>query len=309
MGRRFASGACVAMAFAAAVACGNRGGNGFGDDAGDLDGSPFVGDDGGGLGEGGGADGSQQGCSDAAKLIYVVTSQNALYSFAPAQLAFKKIGTLDCPTIASPNSMAVDRNAKAYVNMSDGSLFTVDTTNAHCKPTSYQLGQLGRRIRGMGFSTDTSGGTAETLYTCTANDQLMTGGGLAKIALPSYQLSLVGDYTNGLGGVECELTGTGDARLFGFFATLAPPKLAEITKSTGGTPSPITLGSVQTSLAYAFSFWGGDFWFYTSSGLGNSKVTRYKYATDKSFTDVVMDTGMTIVGAGVSTCAPVTPPN
>ena len=77
----------------------------------------------------------------------------------------------------------------------------------------------------------------------------------------------------------------------------------------GKTASPINLNTIQTALAYAFSFWGGDFWFYTSGGLGNSQVTRYKYATDKSFSVVVPDTGMTIVGAGVSTCAPVTPPN
>jgi hypothetical protein len=299
----------VGVLFACALsACGSRGNNGFADDAGD-DGSPFVGDEGGVLGDGGKLDGAPQGCSDAAKLIYLVTSQNDLYSFAPAQLAFKRIGALDCQTLASPNSMAVDRNAKAYVNMGDGSLFTVDTATAHCKPTSYQLGQQNRRIRGMGFSTDTSGGTADTLYTCTANDATLTGGGLAKISLPGFQLSLVGDYTNGLAQTECELAGTGDARLFGFYATLAPPKLAEIDKSSAATASPIPLGNVMTSSAYAFSFWGGDFWFYTSNGLGNSKVTRYKYATDKSFSVVVQDTGMTIVGAGVSTCAPVTPPN
>jgi len=297
------------LGLALAFGCGNKGGNGFGEDAGDPDGSPFVTDDGGGLGEGGKLDGSTPGCSDAAKLIYIMTSQNALYSFAPASLTFKLIGTLDCNTIASPNSMAVDRNATAYVNMSDGSLFTVDTKTAHCTATSYALGQLGRRIRGMGFSTDTSGGTNETLYTCTANDQAMTGGGLARISLPGYKLSLVGDYTAGLGGAECELTGTGDARLFGFFAVVSPTKLAEIDKGSGATPSPITLTSVPSSLAYAFSFWGGDFWFYTSNGLGNSKVTRYKYATDKSYSVVVADTGMTIVGAGVSTCAPLTPPN
>jgi hypothetical protein len=287
------------------VACGHHG-TGFDNDA--SDDSPFVIDDGGNLNEGGAGDGSQPGCSDAAKLIYLITEQNELWSFYPTNLQLKKIGTLNCPGASSPNSMAVSRDATAYVNMADGSLFVVNTQNAACSSTSYQLGQQGRRIRGMGFSSDTNGGTSETLYTCTANDMLGTGGGLAKISLPGYQLSLVGDYTNGLGGNECELTGTGDARLFGFYATLSPPKLAEINKASAATPNPITL-NIQMTLAYAFSFWGGDFWFYTAPNLQNSQITRYKYATDKSFSVVVPNTGMTIVGAGVSTCAPVSPPN
>lgn len=287
------------------VACGHHG-SGFDNDA--SDDSPFISDEGGSLNEGGAGDGSQSGCSDAAKLIYLITEQNELWSFYPTNLQLKKIGTLNCPGNAMPNSMAVSRDATAYVNMSDGSLFVVNTQNASCASTSYQLNQFNRRIRGMGFSSDTNGGTSETLYTCTANDATLTGGGLAKISLPGYKLSLVGDYTNGLGGNECELTGTGDARLFGFYAMLSPPKLAEIDKGSAGTPNPITL-NIQASSSYAFSFWGGDFWFYTAPGLGNSQITRYKYATDKSFSVVVPNTGMTIVGAGVSTCAPVTPPN
>src|SRR5678816_3053943 len=143
--------------------------------------------------------------------------------------------------------------------MSDGTLWQVSTADASCKATGYQLNQFNRRIRGMGFSSDTAQGTAETLYTCTANDAQFTGGGLASISVPGFKLSLIGDYTSGLGGNECELTGTGNAELFGFFATVSPPKLAQITKPSGATPSPITLTGVNTTLSYAFSFWGGDF--------------------------------------------------
>ena len=55
--------------------------------------------------------------------------------------------------------------------------------------------------------------------------------------------------------------------------------------------------------------WGGDFWFYTQGNGVGSTVTHYKYATDKSYVNAVADTGFVIVGAGVSTCAPTTPPN
>jgi hypothetical protein len=291
------------------IACGSSTRSNFGsNDGGSSDANPFDPGNDGGLTSDGVA--PNPGCSDAAKLVYLVSSQNGLYSFDPATLKIKSIGTLNCQVGfgVTPNSMAVDRNAKAYVNMSDGSLFTVDTSNANCSPTSYQIGQQNRRIRGMGFSANTSGGDTETLYTCTANDATFTGGGLAKIDVNTYKLTLLGDYGGALAGTECELTGTGDARLFGFFATLTPPKLAELAK-TNGAASGATPLTVNTSSAYAFSFWGGDFWFYTADVSSSSKVTRYKYATDKSFSVVVPSTGMTVVGAGVSTCAPVSPPN
>jgi hypothetical protein len=262
------------------------------------------------FGDAGGGGDAGDGCSDAAKLVYVISTDSVLRSFNPATLSFVTIGTVNCPNnFASVNSMAVDRNANAYVNMSDGSLWAVSTKDASCTATSYQLGQFNRRIRGMGFSTDTAQGTSETFYTCTANDATFSGGGLAKINLPSFTLSLVGDYTNGLAGNECELTGTGDARLFGFYALLSPPKVAEITKATAATPAPITLTGVNTSGSYAFSFWGGDFWFYTQGTGVGSVVTHYAYSGNKTFTQSIKDTGFTIVGAGVSTCAPLTPPN
>jgi hypothetical protein len=293
-------------------ACGGNKPSGFGDGGSDgqVADSPFNNGDGAIFGDSGSGDGNTNGCSDAAKLVYVVSDDGVLHSFNPATLQFTTIGTINCPNnFAQPNSMAVSRDAVAYVNMSDGTLWKVSTADASCSATGYQLGQQSRRIRGMGFSTDSAQGTTETLYTCTANDQTFTGGGLASISIPGFKLTPIGDYTSGLAGNECELTGTGNAELFGFFATISPPKLAQITKTSGATPSPITLTGVNTTLSYAFSFWGGDFWFYTQGNGVGSTVTHYKYATDKSYSDAVQDTGFVIVGAGVSTCAPTTPPN
>ena len=59
-------------------------------------------------------------------------------------------------------------------------------------------------------------------------------------------------------------------------------------------------------VAPPFAFWGGDFWFFQE----DNSVVRYKYATDKSFTTVVPPSqGTSPFGAGVSTCAPIVPPN
>jgi hypothetical protein len=76
-------------------------------------------------------------------------------------------------------------------------------------------------------------------------------------------------------GGRCELTGTGDAKLYGFFTT-RPAHLAAIDKATAATPDAIPLPMVDASTGgYAFSFWGGSFWFYTASDTDTTKVTRY----------------------------------
>jgi hypothetical protein len=62
---------------------------------------------------------------------------------------------------------------------------------------------------------------------------------------------------------------------------------------------------------FAFSFWGGDFYFYTATSTAANKttnVTRYSPkdgAIDKAY---MQNIGFHIVGAGVSTCAPTTQP-
>jgi hypothetical protein len=252
-------------------------------------------------------------CAEAAKLVYVVSAENDLYSFAPADLKFTKIGTLACPASqgATPFSMAVDRAGTAYVNYQDGSLFRVSTRDASCQATSFAP-QHGFSTFGMGFVSDTPGSPAETLYVCgyeltqTGHDK---GLGLAKIDVRNMALTPIADFTGALRGIGAELTGTGDARLFGFFEG-TPSRLAAIDKGAAATPTPKALDGIATggASAYAFSFWGGDFWFYTATvGEAASKVTRYKAATDGSIGVVVENAGMTIVGAGVSTCAPTKP--
>ena len=56
--------------------------------------------------------------------------------------------------------------------------------------------------------------------------------------------------------------------------------------------------------AWAFAFWGGDFYFFTSVGGAPSTVGRF-HPADGSFDPVyaTLPSGA-ITGAGVSTCAP-----
>ncbi len=265
---------------------------------------------GGGLGGEGGTGGGTDGCSDAAKLVYVVDSHNGLHSFNPGTLAFHTIGTLHCDTASSPNSMAVDRSGTAWVNFADGEVFKVSTADASCTTTGFDPSDnpSGGEHWGMAFSTNGAGSTDETLWVDPGSGA-GSGRGLYTFDTSAYKLTKVGDFTGGLKGEEAELTGTGDARLFGFLTT-SPATVAEIDKSSGATPaaSQAPLAGVETGQAWAFSFWGGDFWLYTSSDGFSSSVTQYHTSSSKATTVVVEDTGFAIVGAGVSTCAPTTPP-
>lgn len=252
--------------------------------------------------------GNQAGCSDAAKLVYVVSEENDLYSFQPDKLTFTKIGTLDCPSLGgSPNSMAVDRSGTAWVNFDSGELFQVSTQDASCKATSFQPGQHGFVKFGMAFATDGPDSQNESLYVCGIEGQ-DRGMGLAKIDLKSMTLTPIGDFSGNLQGLGAELTGTGDGRLFGFFTTSPNATLAKIEEASGATSQNVDLAGVQTGNAWAFSFWGGDFWFYTSTGSVPSTVTRLRSSSDNKIMTAKQDVGgFRIVGAGVSTCAPTTP--
>jgi hypothetical protein len=256
------------------------------------------------------------GCSDAAKLVYVLSIEGDLYSFAPAAKAFTKIGPLNCQSggkTFTPISMGVDRNAVAWVNMRDSDpfstdpndlMFKVDTKTAACTLTNIK-GQMG----GMGFSLDKGTADQETLFVIGAGSSPIKGG-LNRVDFAKEQLVPVADLGE---QVDLELTGTGDARLFGFLQS-NPLALAEVDKSSAAFSNKVSLSQVQkpTAPMFAFSFWGGDFYFYTATSQSASKsttVSRYR-PSDKSLDAAYMtNIGFHIVGAGVSTCAPTTAVN
>lgn len=261
-------------------------------------------------------------CGAPTKLVYVVSSLYDLLSFTPNTGTFARIGHLDCLE-GTPNSMALDRYGTAWVNYSSGALYRVSTADASCQRTSYQPGQGGFLKFGMAFSSTTAANDAEQLFVNGFEDGLAGDAGhkafgLASIDTDALKLNPIGQFTGALEGQNAELTGTGDARLFGFLTTQPNATLAEIDKATGATSNVRVLEGVSTGNAWAFSYWGGDFWFYTAqSGDEMSTVTRLALSGDGSLTkvktnaDLVVKTSgqpFQIVGAGVSTCAPLEPP-
>ncbi len=239
-------------------------------------------------------------CPDASDTyIYVVTAENELFSFYPPDLRFTLVGNLACPVAASatPFSMAVDRKGVAYVLFTNGQLFRVSTLTAACIGTPYTPNQQGFQTFGMGFASDTNG-AAETLYIAD-NDFDGNLRGLGRIDTNTFGVSFIGPFNPPIR--RSELTGTGDGRLYAFSPITGGSRLSEIEKTTGKVLGQNVINAGATNDAFAFAFWGGDFWIFTSGG-GASDVTRYR-PLDSSSTPMTTHPSE-IVGAGVSTCAP-----
>jgi hypothetical protein len=267
---------------------------------------------GGGSGGSSGDDGGNSDCSAASKLVYVIDDTGVLYSFYPPTLTFTMIGPTNCPGADGMiNSMAVDRSATAWVNAVNGNIYKVSTSDASCEATSFVVGQDGFGPQfGMGFSANTSGGTAETLFIDGIGSDGGGGSGLASLNISTLALDPIGQFTGAISDQDCELTGTGDGRLFGFFTT-SPASVAQIDKTNATVINSASQSGVDTGTDWAFSFWGGSFYLYTANQNINpddtSDVTEYD-PTGPSTKIVLSEIGFRIVGAGVSTCAPVTPP-
>lgn len=312
------------IGFVAAVSCsatqgtgtfGNVGGAG-GDETGSSAGGQGNGSSQGGNGgdgggfipptDGGGGGGPIDDCSDAAKLVYVLSDANDLYSFEPQAKKFTLIGALNCNTALSPNSMAVDRNAVAWVNYVNGTdtqgvIFKVSTTDASCEPTPTVKLVSGWNRLGMGFSSNNDGAMGETLFVSGTS-----GTGIAKINAANT-LNPIADFSPGaFNGQSAELTGTGDGRLYGYFTT-SPVQVGLIDKVTGAVTNGKVITGLATPSAWAFSFWGGSFYLY-AAGFGNSNVTKYDPTAGTIDNNYMVNIGFRIVGAGVSTCAPLIEP-
>lgn len=323
-------------------------GNGSGSGGGSSSGSVSSSSSGGNVPEGGlvtnqsndaGPDIDAACPSGAGKYIYVVSDQNDLYTFdptlVPSATAFTKLGPLNCPGETTPppddnsgvNSMAVDRQATAWVNFSpDGKIFKVDTTQPSlpCVDTNYVSGQGGFTPQlGMGFATTAAKAVTEVLYvsdntgpggacTNTTPGPGCNGLGLGWIDTTSMKMTTIGSWGSSLAGYNAELSGTGDGLLYGFFTT-TPSDIATIDKTSANVSAVTPLSTVDNSQGgYAFSFWGGDFWIYTAypTAMDPNATTSVTHVVtaDGGVSVVMPDIGFTIVGAGSSTCVPTVPP-
>jgi hypothetical protein len=270
---------------------------------------------------GGGGSGGGDSCPEEAKLIYTVDQNNTFASFNPVTATFTNIGTLACTPQGScqhsarstPFSMGVDRSATAWVLYCSGELFRVDARTAACQSTTFAVNQMNFQVFGMGFASDQPMATAETLFVAGGQyaDINNGAGTLGRLSFPQLTVARIG----GVPGWP-ELTGTGDAQLWGFFPGTGgrTPQVTQLDKSTGAASAPSYMLSDLTGppAAWAFAFWGDGFYLFLRRQNGDASTRVFHVGRqDGAFSEVLdpsgrsVADGRTIVGAGVSTCAPV----
>jgi hypothetical protein len=193
--------------------------------------------------------------------------------------------------------MAVDQQTVAWVEYEDGGLFRVDTTTAACTATAFRRNPA-LTYFGMGFVFQPATGV-DTLYVAGGRNNPSIPSTLGTISFPSLALTPVGSIVFG----DPELTGTGDGQLWGFAPATSSATgeavLAQIDPLTGATLTKYQFSQLfALPTSYALKFWGGSFWLFL-----NASIYEVPRATGVPRM-VVADSGHRVVGAGVSTCAP-----
>jgi len=278
--------AIVAIAF---VACGaphrDPGSGGDDDDGTGTDGANPNGD-----------------CADGTELVYTIDQlDNKLSQFDPATKTFHDIGPMQCQVSggATPFSMSVARDGMAWVLYNDGELFKVSIVTLACQKTQWSSPN-GLKVFGMGFSTDMPGGSAETLYVGGGQSQTQSSYTLAAINTASLTAMPIGQQP-----ALPEMTGTGNAELWGFFPDATTPRVVQFDKTTGAIIKSFNEPTLAAQdPGYAFAQWGGDYWVFLVRSGGSTTVYQVDGMTG-AIESTTAAPGRTIVGAGVSTCAPV----
>lgn len=273
-----------------------------------------------------GPDGALCPCAPKLDLIYVLSDDRELWTYDPLANSFALVGPLGCPTTDGTFSMGVGRDGFAWIQTTIpqgvsnyvGDLFRLDVTNPlNCVDPGYVPGAEGWVHFGMAFVSVSAGDPCDRLYGQHWDGQAglwSEGPGAGKLGVfdaAALRMETIGA-TNYNGA---ELTGTGDGRLYAF-GGVPHAKLIQFDKQTAQAIETLPFNSLPLTNAFAFAFWGGDFYFFTladpDSPSSLSKVTKLDYddsdSSGKSLTTVHMNAPIRIVGAGVSTCAPLEPP-
>ncbi|APR78072.1 Tryptophan synthase alpha chain [Minicystis rosea] len=180
------------------------------------------------------------GCAAGTELVYVWGLNNKIYSFDPPTKTFTVVATPDC-LASDPNSMAIDRDLVAWLNyLTPGAgtpnqyIYKFDLkTKTGCTASGIQIPSGFTQV-GMGFSSDTPGGNTETLYL-----DGIGGAGLARVDMATKTVIPIGNFSNDpkLTGQSAELTGTGNALLYGYFTTSPYVRVAQLDKTNGNAIS------------------------------------------------------------------------
>jgi hypothetical protein len=253
-------------------------------------------------------------CESGTDLIYVLGDNQSLWVYDPVANTFAERGTMACESGGDGQtfSMGIARSGQAWVQMrSSRKIYEVELSNNNaCSESKFIPNDATFGLSGMAFASRGNDNPCDDLhllaFTDGNADEMAGAGRLGRFDPATGDVALVGP-TNYTGG---ELTGTSDGRIYGF-AGVNPAKLIQFDRETGEENESIALDGLELSNAFAFAFWGGDFYFFTQSPTNipfASQVTRLDYDGTKTLEVVNPKAPALIVGAGVSTCVPLFPP-
>ena len=300
-----------------------------------------AGDGPGGGGPGGGPDGGEwlgdadpnstpDGlCDERAKSIYLVSRQGEgnpakLVRFEPASKTFTEVGEIVCEgETTQPYSMGVRRDGTAEMVFASGHIHYVSTLDASCTPSAWPTtGVNNYKLFGMGYASDEAGGDTETLFLGASPDTKETDAILmARLAKANVQAAEATPLATSFPSYTPELTGNGKGELWGFrpaYTYYRPPPAAgtpdgphpaavfRFNKADGSVAEKFELPSLPDFSAFAFAHWGGRYYIFLGSNGGSTNVWEFDPETG-GVVSYVPNTGLNVVGAGVSTCAPVVP--
>lgn len=282
-------------------------------------------------GTGGAAD-----CADNVRPIFVLTHTEppSIHSFDPKTLTFDFVRQVECPDTTGwkASSMSISRDYHAWVEW--GGTYTsptdpaakrldrVDLATGKCEPDVAKLPAAASGAPlGMAFTSDTAGSASERLYFIDTSTRLWPLAGAAPIG--QYYQFKPGEGTEFSGA---ELSGTGGGKLFIFVmnwtaafnhpCTAQTPcyptvHIGEIDKTTGASITNVEVLDIPafgiSAGGFAFAHWGGKLWAFESPDFGPTKVYEHDPALGTAKL-VKSDGPEGVVGAGVSTCAPLEVP-
>jgi hypothetical protein len=237
------------------------------------------------------------GCDAGAQFVLLLSAEREIYRFDPLTLAVERLASVGC----HPNltSMTVARSGIAYVSSSDGQLFSVVPESGECAALPFDSSQLSFTRFGMGFVADDVP-RGESLFIA---QQLTEAHNISVIDLDSFELRLIGQFDPPLPPLE--LTGSGDGRMFGFHvaSATAPARLIEIDKQTAALGAGVEIPIGESYRGFDFAFWGGDFYLFVTL-VGELDAAVLRYSPVESSVVTLGRIPPIVIGAGVSTCAP-----
>lgn len=249
------------------------------------------------------------GCTTADDHILVLNHNGDAFRFDPVTYAFvpQALPACDVRANAEAFSMSRSRDGRTWRLYESGQLMVHPKADGGvCTQTPWEPGTAGAELFAMAFVA--SPGAAERLFL--AGNEAPSWGRKPAVLMDMAPEDLVPT-------VRCtlpsgpELTGSGDGRLWAFLPFEAPPLLVAVDPATGALHDRLPLPELAgVPAAWSFAFHSGYiFIFLERSTDFSTGVYRVDPRVNPPVLEQVVphNTTLSIVGAAVSTCAPLRP--